>query len=202
MRIRGPSLTLRYPREDDAAALFELASDPEVIRFFSWGPYERESEAREWVASLERKRESGERLELAIAGEDDRLLGITGLSELSGRDRRAVVGTWLGRPHWGSGANRESKALVLALAFRRLRLLRVTAFAHPENARSLTALERIGFTREGVLRSWHVHRGAPRDVAILRLLREDFERGALARVAVKFDGDPPAAWVIPNETSG
>jgi ribosomal-protein-alanine N-acetyltransferase len=195
VRVRGPTLTLRYPRADDAPVLFELARDPEVVRFFSWGPYERESEALEWVGSLERRREAGERLELAIAGEDDRVLGITGLSELSVRDRRAVLGTWLGRRHWGSGANRESKALVLALAFRGLGLLRVTALAHPENARSLAALEHLGFTREGVLRSWHVHRGAPRDVAILRLLREEFERGPLAELPVELEGEPPAAWV-------
>jgi [ribosomal protein S5]-alanine N-acetyltransferase len=195
VRVRGPTLTLRYPRPDDAPALFELARDPEVVRFFSWGPYERESEALAFVESLERKREAGDRLELAIAGEDDRLLGITGLSELSRRDRRAVLGTWLGRPHWGSGANRESKTLVLALAFRTLGLLRVTALAHPENARSLAALERLGFTREGVLRSWHVHRGEPRDVAILRLLREEFERGPLADLPVEIEGEPPAAWV-------
>ena len=202
MRVRGPTLTLRYPLEDDVPTLYELAREPEVVRFFSWGPYERESEAREFVAALERKRERGERLELAIADQDDRLLGITGLSELSARDRRAVVGTWLGRAHWGSGANRESKALVLALAFRRLGLLRVTAFAHPENARSLAALERVGFTREGVLRSWHVHRGVPRDVAILRLLREEFERGPLAGVPVEVEGEPPTAWLIPSGTSG
>ena len=198
MRVRGPTLTLRYPRPDDAPALFELARDPEVVRFFSWGPYRRESEALEWIRSLERRRDAGERLELAIAGEDGRALGITGLSELSVRDRRAVVGTWLGRRHWGSGANRESKALLLALAFRRLGLLRVTAFAHPENERSIAALERLGFAREGVLRSWHVHRGSARDVAVLRLLREEYERGPLADIPVEIEGDPPPAWVIPT----
>ena len=37
--MRGPELLLRYAREEDAPALFALASDPEVTRFFSWGPY-------------------------------------------------------------------------------------------------------------------------------------------------------------------
>ena len=38
MVIRGPSLSLRYARPQDAGALLELASDPEVTRWFSWGP--------------------------------------------------------------------------------------------------------------------------------------------------------------------
>jgi ribosomal-protein-alanine N-acetyltransferase len=138
---------------------------------------------------------TGERLELGICTADGSPIGVTGLSEIARRDRRAVVGTWLGREHWGSGANGESKALVLALAFRRLGLLRVSALAHPENVRSLAALERLGFEREGVLRGWHLHRGVPRDVAILRLMRDDFENGPLAGVHVRFEGEPPAAWL-------
>ena len=39
MVVRGPRLSLRYARADDAAALYELGRDPDVSRFFSWGPY-------------------------------------------------------------------------------------------------------------------------------------------------------------------
>ena len=37
--LHGPTLTLRLPVAEDAAALLELAGDPEVTRWFSWGPY-------------------------------------------------------------------------------------------------------------------------------------------------------------------
>lgn len=174
MVARGPRLSLRYPRPDDADALFEMGRDPEVVRFFSWGPYTDVAQAREFIDSVAAKRESGERLEFAIADERDVAIGITGLSEFSRRDRRAVVGTWLGRQHWGTGANRESKELILAVAFELLGLLRVSAYAHPDNMRSLRALEKLGFTQEGVLRGWHVHDGVQRDVAILRLMRDDW----------------------------
>ena len=36
----GPTLTLRPPEPADAPALLALASDPEVTRWFSWGPYD------------------------------------------------------------------------------------------------------------------------------------------------------------------
>ena len=42
--------------------LFGLASDPEVTRFFSWGPYREQSEAAAYIASLApqaRRRASG-----------------------------------------------------------------------------------------------------------------------------------------------
>src|SRR5262249_51684457 len=146
MEIRGPQLLLRYATAADAPHLFELGADPEVVRYFSWGPYTRHEEAVEFIERLDRERAEGVRLELLVVERlSGRPIGLTGLSEFAPRDRRAFVGTWLGRGHWGTGANRESKALVLRLAFDVLGLQRVSAYANPENGRSVAALEKIGF---------------------------------------------------------
>ena len=196
MVVRGPRFSLRALSGSDAPALFELGRNPDVTRFFSWQPYEAVHEAADFIASLDRQSEAGERLELGIFDNEGELVGITGFSEFSHRDRRAVLGTWLGREFWGSGANRESKALVLALGFRSLGLLRVTALASPQNVRSVAALQRLGFVHEGVLRGWHVHSGVPRDVAVLRMLRDEWERTPLAEVPVSVDGDPPPQFVV------
>jgi ribosomal-protein-alanine N-acetyltransferase len=191
MVVRGPRLSLRYARADDAPPLYELGSDPDLSRFFSWGPYTQRSEAAAFIEQMAEQRQTGERLEFVVADERDQPIGITGLSEISTRDRRAVVGTWLGRPYWGTGANTESKALILALGFRTIGLQRISAYAHPENSRSLHALERLGFVAEGVLVGWHLHHGERRDVTILRLLAEDWEASPLAAERVAIEGDPP-----------
>jgi [ribosomal protein S5]-alanine N-acetyltransferase len=194
--VRGPRLCLRLLQAEDADSLFELGRNPEISRFFSWDPYSSVDDAISFIDSLARQRERGERFELGIFGDDGQLLGVTGFSEFSRRDRRAVLGTWLGRPHWGSGANRDSKALVLALGFRSLGLLRVTALASPQNVRSVAALQRLGFVHEGVLRGWHVHSGVPRDVAVMRMMRDEWERTPLAEVPVSVEGDPPPQFVV------
>jgi ribosomal-protein-alanine N-acetyltransferase len=194
--VRGPRLSLRPLVESDAPALFELGRNPEVSRFFSWEPYRVVDDASAFIASLTVQREAGERLELGVFGNEGELVGITGFSEFSRRDRRAVLGTWLGRAFWGSGANRESKALVLGLAFRSLGLLRVTALASPQNVRSLAALQRLGFVHEGVLRGWHVHGGVARDVAVLRMMRDEWERTPLAEVPMEVEGEPPPPFVF------
>jgi ribosomal-protein-alanine N-acetyltransferase len=181
MRIEGPELALRPPEPRDADDLFELGRDPDVVRFFSWGPYQERHEALAFIERIVDERP----YELLIVDSDDRPIGLTGLTEVSERDSRAVVGTWLGRSHWGTGANSESKALILHFAFATLGLQRVSAYAHPDNVRSLAALEKIGFKREGLLREWHVHRGERRDVVILGLLREEWERGPLGAVGVR-----------------
>jgi [ribosomal protein S5]-alanine N-acetyltransferase len=122
------------------------------------------------------------------------VIGVTGLSEFSLRDRRAVVGTWHGREWWGTGANRQSKTLVLALAFRGLGLERVTAWCGADNGRSQKALERLGFVHEGVLRSWHVHRGDPKDVISYSMLNREWENSELAREPVEIVGEVPVQF--------
>jgi ribosomal-protein-alanine N-acetyltransferase len=196
VQVTGPSLTLRYATAEDAPRLFELASDPLVTQWFSWGPYESLDEPEAYIAALEGKRERGELLEFLVVHPEAGPIGVTGLSELAVRDRRATVGSWFGREWWGSGANRESKALITALAFRQLGLDRVTAWANTRNGRSQVALERVGFRREGVLRGWHRHGDARHDVVVFGMLRGEWEASALAEVPVEVTGSPPAAFSL------
>jgi ribosomal-protein-alanine N-acetyltransferase len=193
VRLTGPTLTLRYAQPADAPRLFELASDEEVTRWFSWGPYRSVQEPVSYIERLAYERDRGERLDLLIEHREHGPIGVTGLSELARRDRRASVGTWLGREHWGSGANTESKALVLYLAFVTLGLERVGAYSNPGNERSTRALERLGFRHEGLLRSWHRHGDVHHDVNIFGLLRSEWG-GAPFDVAL--DGAPPPEWVV------
>lgn len=194
LRVRGPRLALRLPHADDADALFALASDPDVTRFLSWGPYRSRDEAAAWLTTLPARRAEGIALELAVVDAADVPIGITLLNELSRRDRRAVVGTWLGRAHWGTGANREAKALVARLAFERLGLERLAAYADVRNARSRAALVQLGFVSEGVLRAFHRHADEPRDVAVHALLRADWAAGPLAAIPAEIAGDVPPAF--------
>jgi ribosomal-protein-alanine N-acetyltransferase len=191
--VTGPSLTLRYATAEDAPRLLELASDEAVTQWFSWGPYESLDQPEAYIAGLEDKRERGELLDFLVVHPEAGPIGVTGLSELAARDRRATVGSWFGREWWGSGANRESKALITAVAFRQLGLDRVTAWANTRNGRSQVALERVGFLREGVLRGWHRHGDERHDVVVFGMLRERWEASPLAEVPVRVTGTPPAA---------
>ncbi len=196
LALTGPTLRVRIPRDADAAALYAEARDPEVTRWFSWGPYSSEAEARSYLARLPAQRERGEHLDLVVEHLDAGPIGITGLGELVRRDRRATIGTWLGRAWWGTGANQEAKALMCHLAFALLGLDRVGAYSNVEHVRSQRALERIGFQREGVLRRYHRHNGRGLDVVIFGLLREDWQTGPLATVPVQVRGEPAAAFVV------
>jgi ribosomal-protein-alanine N-acetyltransferase len=193
--LRGPRLTLRYATATDAPALFTLGADALVTRFFSWGPYTRPDEPEAYIASLPARRERADLLDfLIVSGSEP--IGVTGLSEVARRDRRATIGSWLGQRWWGSGANFEAKAMLCFLAFERLGIERLTAFANTRNGRSQRALERVGFRREGVLRAWHRHGDVVHDVVVFGLLRSGWERTPLVDVPVTVEGTPPPGFIV------
>ena len=196
LELLGPTVTLRYPDVADAPALFALGSDPAVARYFSWGPYERVEEAEAYIAGLPAQRTTGGLLDFLVVHREHGPVGITGLSGLSVRDRRAVVGSWFGHRFWGSGVNRESKALMGHLAFEHLGLERLTAYAASQNTRSQRALERLGFRREGVLAAWHRHGDRVYDVVSYGMVRAAWERSGLPAIPAQLRGDLPSAFVV------
>jgi [ribosomal protein S5]-alanine N-acetyltransferase len=196
LTVTGQTLTLRYAEPEDAARLLQLGGDAGVTRFFSWGPYTRVEEPQAYIAGLAGKRERGEMLEFLIDHHEHGPIGVTGLSELSVRDRRATVGSWVGRDYWGTGANAESKALVAALGFGTLGLERLTAWTNTRNGRSQRALERVGFRREGVLRNWHRHGAEMHDVVVFGMVRGAWEASRLRELPAAVQGTPPAPFVL------
>ena len=199
--VSGPTLTLRLPKLTDAERLFMLGSDPEVTRFFSWGPYERIEQAVAYLERLPAQRQAGEHIDFVVCHGGE-AIGITGLSEISRRDRRGMVGTWLGRRWWGTGVNAESKALIAHVAFRLFGWERLGAYTNVLHGRSQAALQSLGFRREGLLRHWHRHGETVHDVVIWSILKGEYERSALALVPVEVAGEPPSRFVLSGGQGG
>ncbi len=196
LRLDGPTLTLRYPAPADAPALLALAADPEVTRWFSWGPYRSLDEPLGYIERQAQRREAGVQLDLLVEHREAGPVGVIGLSELSVRDRRAMVGTWLGREWWGTGVNAEAKALIFHLGFGPCGLVRIGAYSDVANARSRTALSKVGLVHEGILRGWHRHGDVQKDVNVHGLLRADWLGSREHAVPARLHGEVPAPFVV------
>ncbi len=107
---------------------------------------------------------------------DGRLLGSTRLLNVDLANRRVEIGTtWLLEDARGSGANAESKLLLLDHAFTTLGVDRVHIQADARNERSRRAIEALGATFEGVLRRHLTRRdGTQRDTAVYSILADEW----------------------------
>jgi N-acetyltransferase len=91
--------------------------------------------------------------------------------------RRAEIGwTWLERAQWGTGANIETKYLLLRNAFDRAGFMRVEFKTDARNLRVRGALLGIGGTFEGIFRKHMILPDSIRDSAWYAIVDEDWPR--------------------------
>ncbi|MBF9127640.1 GNAT family N-acetyltransferase [Plantactinospora sp. S1510] len=102
--------------------------------------------------------------------------------------RTVTIGyTWLGQRWWRSGANVESKLLMMTFAFETLGAVRVVWVTDILNVRAQAAIEGLGAVREGVLRK-HRRRadGSWRDTVSYAMIDDDWPT-AKGRLAVRLE---------------
>lgn len=111
-----------------------------------------------------------------VSKERGAVVGTTRFNHIDARERRCDIGyTWLDPAQYGGRVNRAAKRLMLGYAFEVMRVNRVQFQADVRNVRSCRALERLGATREGVLRMHALARdGFPRDSAIYSIIAPEW----------------------------
>lgn len=160
--LSGSKVRLAPLTAEDADGYFAAAhSDDgaaEVFRSLAVGVPQTPAQAREHVLAALAARVRGERLPYAQFDlGSDKLIGTTSFYEVVPDLRTLAIGhTWLGRRWWRTGHNTDSKLVLLRHAFDDLGAARVVWHTDVLNVRSQAAIERLGATKEGVLRKHRI----------------------------------------------
>lgn len=174
--LQTTRLTLRPPRRGDEDGLFAIHSDPEVMRYFSEPPWTDPDRPARQIDDDAGRFEREESFRFAIVLNDTgRQVGNCSLHALHRQNRRAEIGYALARSHWGHGYMHEALQALLGFAFTDLDLHRLEADIDPRNVASATALKRLGFQEEGLLRERWIVDGAVSDSALYGLLRRNWQ---------------------------
>lgn len=145
MCIDSGRLILRRPRLDDVPALFEFLGDAEAMRHTRTVATLRECRGRVAVHERRRRRR-GYAPWTVVRKADGRIIGWGGLyDDPFAPGWGPEVGYFFHPAAWGQGFASELVAASIALADGTLRLAKVRAFAHPDNAGSRRVLEKAGF---------------------------------------------------------
>jgi len=172
--LRTERLVLRPFRESDAGDVLAYCADDEWSRYLAiWErPYTREHAVE--FCGREATRDWSQDAVFAIEFEGH-VVGATNLM-LDLPDSVAELGYAVARLQWGQGIAREALVALFDWAFPTYDLARIFARVDTRNERSWRLLERLGFTREGHLRSVTLtHRGERRDEFVYGLLRDEWE---------------------------
>jgi RimJ/RimL family protein N-acetyltransferase len=118
-------------------------------------------------------RGQGERFQWIVLSEGEPAGWVT-LAILSWEHALAEIGYALSTRHQARGVMGEALGLILPELFVAAGIERVEARCSVENVASQRLLERLGFLREGVLRSYFELHGRRVDNSLYALLRADF----------------------------
>lgn len=170
-------LVLREFIESDWQAVHEYASDPEVVRYLTWGP-NTEKDSRGFIQrAISYQQENPPRNHefAVILKKENRLIGSFGLHVSNPEYREGWIGYCFNRYFWGKGYATETARAVLEYGFCHLKLHRTFATCNPENTASARVLEKIGMQQEGYLRENLLIKGRWRDSLLYAILENEWE---------------------------
>jgi len=178
--LRTERLTLRPFVLSDAPDVQRLAGDYDIASTTSIPHPYPDGVAEEWIRSHRSNLAGGKAVNFAIVRHDDSaLIGSIGLLNMKQRDLQAELGCWIGKPFWGSGYATEATRAILRYGFESLGLNRIQACHMTRNPVSGRIFEKLGMTKEGVLRQAIRKFDAFEDLAVYGLLRTEYEAAGL-----------------------
>jgi [ribosomal protein S5]-alanine N-acetyltransferase len=173
----GPRPILETPRlrlaplvQEDAAKLFPIMNDPEVMSHWDCGEIDDPDLVAEIVRGQIADMDAGRAIHWTISTlEQGAFLGCCDLEAIDRWHRRAEVGFILARQAWGQGYALEAMRSVVAYAAV-AGVRKLGARTHLGNRRSENLLTELGFEEEGVLRGHVLRDGERRDCHLFGLL--------------------------------
>lgn len=178
--LAGERVALRFPRSSDYAEWAQLRRQSRDF-LEKWEPKWAgdELERSAWRMRIRRyrtefNRGSGVPFLIVLAGSGEIVGGISVGNIRRGVAQTGQIGYWMGQPYAGRGLMLEAVRLVIGHCFVRLRLHRIEAACIPGNDRSVRVLEKAGFTREGLLRSYLKINGIWQDHYLYALIAGEY----------------------------
>ncbi|MCD6035108.1 MAG: speG [Rickettsiales bacterium] len=173
----GEGIVLRELVREDAPALFEYISHPEVQRFISdedipRTPPEAIRETEYW-GGLFHQRQS---IYWAIADrETNHLIGTCGFNFWNRLHKKGEISYDLARPLWGKGIMTRVLEKMIQFGFEEMQMHRISATVSPENPASIRVLDKLGFKHEGCMREYKIVHGGWEDAVMYAMLAHEYE---------------------------
>jgi len=169
-------LRLRPFTLDDEAAVFALASDPEIARFVRFEAHTTPADTRAFLELAFERYQRGDPFAWAIVRRaDDRLIGSCGFVNQAPERHAAEIGYWLSKAYWGKGYAVEAARALVRFGFEQMGLERVEAKCFVQNRAGQRVIEKLGMKYEGTDRGEMI-KGEYPELRLYAVARQDWDR--------------------------
>lgn len=173
--LRGRHVTLRPLVEGDVPALVEVARADDLWDL-SYASVSQLKTPELWWTSASNEQAYGRAVLFAVETPDGAVVGTTRFMRMAPRHRRLEIGgTFYAKAVQRTGVNTEAKLMLLTHAFDVLACRCVQIRTDALNVRSQAAVERLGATKDGVLRGHQIMPdGRLRDSVVYSILDHEW----------------------------
>jgi len=175
-KLTTQRLVLRGPMEKDMQPMFDIHTDPDVMRYYGVKPYDTLDKSKkhlDWLTKLHRE-EIGLRWIITLKDEDT-YIGDVGFYDWEKKHSRAEIGYILGKQYWGKGIMTEAIKAALDYGFNEMNLNRIQALIDPRNNASKRVAEKHGFQYEGTFRDYEYEYGDFIDLNMYSVLKREYK---------------------------
>lgn len=176
--LEDERVLLRPVKEDDWSNFANLPETSPEIWQYSLMAIQKTEDLKAYFQEAMMNRKNGNSYAFIVFDKLTRsFVGCTRFYDIQLKYQSTQLGyTWYKTSVWGSGLNAHCKYLLLQLAFEQLGFERVEFRADNDNKRSIAAMQKIGCTIEGILRS-HLPKpnGERRDSIVLSILKKEWQ---------------------------
>jgi RimJ/RimL family protein N-acetyltransferase len=179
--LRGDRVWLRPLEARDMPAYVAGINDTEVGGFAGYRIPTTIADASAWLERHAAMSRSGEGFFFAVCElGDDRFIGTVWFKDVNTLDKNAELAIYMDKDHIGSGWGTDAQRTLLAFGFGTLGLERISLTVSASNARAIRSYEKVGFQREGVMRSSFRVAGERQDTVLMAILRDEWEAAGQA----------------------
>jgi RimJ/RimL family protein N-acetyltransferase len=195
-------LSIRAMELSDIDAIATWFDDPEDISLFERSspiPIGREARRAGWKEDLTAGPPPAKAFWYIACGTTGDPAAISGLHSVNYVNGDCVLPVFVAKTMRGKGIGVRLAALLLDLAFDRLRLTRVTTYYREDNKISEKLVQRIAFKEEGRMRKAWFCNGVHLDMIVAGVLREEW---AERRIVLQGELDPNVVVRFGTGTAG
>lgn len=168
---------LRLVEADDAEGIYRVvvANREHLAQWLPWAGTSTLESIREFIGRARQQAESENGFQAVIVDGPGTVAGFVGFHSVDWMNRSTSLGYWLAENRQGRGTMTAAVRALTTLAFEEWGLNRVEIRVATGNARSAGVPERLGFTKEGVLREVERHADGFKDNVVYSMLAREWE---------------------------
>ena len=173
--IRGKNVWLRGYREEDLE-VYERFVMTQDAQWAGYGmPTSKATVRRFYDERLQGRHAKDEFFFVVCPLGSDEFIGTTWLWNFDSRLGGPEFSMYMLPEHWGTGRGTDAANATLDFAYGFNEIDRIWLVTMAVNERAQRSFEKVGFTREGIVRHYHMYRGTNMDGVLMSILRADWE---------------------------